>query len=358
VQFVHGSRCVAKAETDPEHFSTEVQYYQQVAASQDALQEIMPRLIQVKENPRVMLLEDLTRLVRTNDLACAVMDVKLGVRSFRADVSNVPKPEYFEKYRACVKDMAPELIDGCWRESGAHSASAASSTNTTSAANHAGIRRLSNLGEDVVKRLESKLDADKAPLARLNSLLGLDDDDGDAHDAPGLQPPSRKSSKSSVDGAGGGVPPASLEQGLLGKRDYLLFRDATTTSAKHGFRLTALTSAAGFDVSQDEARQIHSMDEFKRCVLGFANQGDAKLLRAFCADLQHVLSAMDRSALFPNKDFVGTSLLFLHCAQTGKTAVRWIDFANVGDVSSADHNRIRGGVVNLCGVFEELVLAR
>ena len=55
--------------------------------------------------------------------------------------------------------------------------------------------------------------------------------------------------------------PSCLKDGLLGKRDYLRFRDATTTSAIYGYRLSGLRHG-DYAVSQNEARSIENQDQF------------------------------------------------------------------------------------------------
>jgi hypothetical protein len=183
---------IAKEEVTPEQFDVEVAFYRRVAAEQDALGGVMPALLRLDEDlsPRAMILEDVADLVLDPIPAAAsparvvsayevcVMDLKLGLRSFRADVSNEAKASYFDKFAELRRELGPVRCAEVW----------------------------ASLGQ------------------------------------PATGPP-------------------ALARGALGKRDYLLFRDATTTSSKHGYRLTALRHS-DFAVSQSDSRTVVAMDGF------------------------------------------------------------------------------------------------
>jgi len=327
--------CVAKSETDAEQFDAEVAFYQVVHSHHDALAAVIPRFIQVNASvkPRVMLLEDLVKLVSKNaqQMPVNIMDVKLGVRSFRQDAPNKAKPEYFAKYAEFTSKMSGAAIEAAW-------ASVASAWWEPAIPMSSAATALST---DVAKLLEPASSADQAAktaLSRLPSLMGLNDEE-----AAALLPITSPAPK---------LPP-SLAGQALGKRDYLLFRDATTTSATQGYRLTACTAGA-FAVSQAESRLVASPEQFVDVMRKFTSDGDSAVVTSFLADLRAVREALEASVVFPKYDFVGTSLLFLYCPANGKTAVRWIDFANVTSPVSDDANGIRLGIERLQGVLESL----
>jgi len=146
-----------------------------------------------------------------------------------------------------------------------------------------------------------------------------------------------------------------LTSELLGKRDYLLFRDATTTSASEGYRLTACTSGS-YSVSQADARLVSSVDDFRKIMTKFTNQGDNEVIKSFLHDLHKIKQCILASNIFSKYDFVGTSLLFLYSPDNGKTAVRWIDFANVTQPVSSDRNGVVHGIDQLSNLLKSLLV--
>lgn len=73
----------------------------------------------------------------------------------------------------------------------------------------------------------------------------------------------------------------------------------------------------------------------------------------FRQQLEEVLDAIAQSALFPNYEIIGSSLLFMHCG--ANAAIRWIDFANTIEKPCGDENGIRKGIENLKIVFDQLI---
>lgn len=149
--------------------------------------------------------------------------------------------------------------------------------------------------------------------------------------------------------------PESLKDGLLGKRDYLRFRDATTTSALHGYRLTGLRHG-DYSISQNEARSIESQEQFAEKVERFLwtpNGFNVQVALRFRNQLDQIIQAISDSQIYPNYEIIGSSLLFIHSAQN--TAIRWIDFANSIKKPAQDENGIRTGIQNLQTVFDDLI---
>ena len=105
----------------------EVAFYRRVADESDALMSVMPTLLRVEDNvsPRALILEDVSNLVISPLPAAAggdavsaheicVMDIKLGYRSFKQNVSNEPKRSYFEKYMQFKDDLSPTRVLKVW----------------------------------------------------------------------------------------------------------------------------------------------------------------------------------------------------------------------------------------------------
>ncbi|KAH9260862.1 hypothetical protein BASA81_001329 [Batrachochytrium salamandrivorans] len=144
-------------------------------------------------------------------------------------------------------------------------------------------------------------------------------------------------------------------QRVLGKRDYLEFRDASTTSKECGFRLTALKHGE-FSVSQDESKTVDSLVEFSKVMERFlySTRGtfDSELCAGFIEELHTVLECFQDSEVFTKSDFVGTSLLFVHC--NGVPVIRWIDFANVTSLKQ-ENGEDGNGVVFGCRLIMQVL---
>jgi len=144
------------------------------------------------------------------------------------------------------------------------------------------------------------------------------------------------------------------------KSDYLLFRDATTTSSKYGYRLTAVHHEE-FSVSQSESRSVIALEGFIKYLDKFLvgpNGFDEELAAGYIEEIQMILAKFRESKIFSEYDFVGTSLLLMHC--NGVPAVRWIDFANVtkapGLGASPDGNGLIDGILGLLSVLDGLII--
>lgn len=150
--------------------------------------------------------------------------------------------------------------------------------------------------------------------------------------------------------------PPSLKGGKLGKRDYLSFRDATTTSHELAFRLTALKHG-DYKVTQSDSRSIETRVQFIDCLeryLTGSNGFNTHLAHQFLEQLSDISVAITQSKVFPKYEMIGTSLLFLH--SDGKAAIRWIDFANsIPCEHKNDFNQIPTGINYLQLAIEELV---
>lgn len=149
------------------------------------------------------------------------------------------------------------------------------------------------------------------------------------------------------------------DQRVLGKRDYLEFRDASTTSKECGFRLTALKHGE-FSVSQDESKTVDCLAEFSNVLERFLHSTrgtfDSELCAGFVEELHAVLECFEESQVFPKSDFVGTSLLLVHC--NGVPVIRWIDFANVTRVEEEREGGGEGdgnGVVFGCRLIMQVL---
>jgi len=273
---------IVKKEDKKEQFDIEVAFYKKVwdPKHPDSLRRVMPKLIQVNGtvSPRELVISDASTLVR-NPAASSVnqpvsiMDIKLGIRSFRADCPNDPKPAYYNKYATFEKELSPGRAEEIWA-----------------------------------------------------AVCG---------DPKG---------------------PPCLIDGKLGKRDYLSFRDATTTSRELGFRLTALVHG-DYKVTQHDARVVESKMQFLERLEHFLynEKGfDLEVALKFIHELEEVHRAIAESKVFKNYELVGTSLLFLHC--NGSATIRLIDFANSSPAQVADHNGIVDGVRRLSLAIEELCM--
>jgi len=266
-----------KVEDKPDQFDTEVAFYRKVwgdGTSPDPLSNVMPRLIRVNEDasPRELVISDATRLVSQGYETVSVMDIKLGVRSFRANCENDPKESYFTKFTTFEQDLSPGRAEELWKQ-----------------------------------------------------ICG------------------------SKDG------PRCLRNGKLGKRDYLAFRDATTTSHELGFRLTALVHG-DYRVSQNDSRSLETKTQFLECLEHYLcnEQGfDMGVATQFVDELKAVSLALSKSEVYHQHELVGTSLLFLHC--NGKAAIRWIDFANSMPSEGGDDNGISDGVHRMSLAVQELI---
>ncbi|GBG34188.1 Inositol polyphosphate multikinase [Hondaea fermentalgiana] len=274
---------IIKREDKKEQFDVEVDFYRKAwdPSSPDSLSRVMPRLIRVDEStsPRELVISDATESVRRKSRdpmaneAVSIMDVKLGLRSFRSDCPNEPKSEYYNKYATFETELSPGRAEEIWE-----------------------------------------------------TLVG--DRDG----------------------------PASLSDGKLGKRDYLAFRDATTTSRELGFRLTALVHG-DYRVSQADSRSVETRIQFLEGLEHYLYNEDGFSLdvaEQFVNELSKVQEALSESRLFRRYELVGTSLLFLHA--NGKAAIRFIDFANSTPSDVADRNGVLQGVQRLTMAIEELIM--
>lgn len=136
--------------------------------------------------------------------------------------------------------------------------------------------------------------------------------------------------------------PKALQKGKLGKRDYLSFRDATTTSLELGFRLTALVHG-DYKVSQNESKCIDTKIQFLERLEHFlySERGfDRTIATAFLEQLELIQHAALQSKMFKSHDMVGSSLLFLY--SNDKAVIRWIDFANSTVDNSAGEDNYNG----------------
>jgi len=277
---------VCKEEVNREQFDVEVAFYRRVAAEGDALQAVMPALLRVEDTvtPRALILEDVSNLVvaplpaaageeAVSDHFICVMDVKLGFRSFKSNLSNEPKAAYYGKYLQFRDELSSARVQQVWA-------------------------------------------------------------------SIGVEP----------------TGPESMKKGLLGKRDYLRFRDATTTSSKFGYRLTALRHDE-FNISQAESRSVIALDGFVKVLDRFLvgpNGFDEELAAGYIEEVQNLLGKMRQSALFPKYDIVGSSLLLMHC--NGVPAVRWIDFGSVSEPAPPDGNGLLEGIQGLLSVLDMLII--
>ena len=107
--------------------------------------------------------------------------------------------------------------------------------------------------------------------------------------------------------------PPSIASGVLGKRDYLSFRDASTTSTKACFRLTASKHSRG-GVSQIESKSIGTISEFSGRLGEFLTPSAAAQSRGTTrrdialqlrAELDGVLKAAQSSSLRQSRELVG-----------------------------------------------------
>jgi len=272
---------VVKKEDKPDKFDQEVDFYEKAwnEHETDSLSKVMPNLIRVnqKASPRELVISDAVKLVKIGDSTekVSIMDIKLGVRSFRAVAPNIPETSYHKKYCEFHKQLSAGRREQIW--------------------------------------------------------FGL-----------GLGP----------DG------PKCLSEGKLGKKDYLSFRDGTTTSRELGLRLTALVHK-DYEVSQDVARIIETKEEFVLTLKRFLssqNVVDNSIIKAFIAQLEDIANAINSSKMYPKYDMVGTSLLFLHC--NGRVAIRWIDFANCDLCDTVGDNGILNGIEWLNGTLKDLMTSK
>mmetsp|Transcript_9686 Transcript_9686/g.11629 ORF Transcript_9686/g.11629 Transcript_9686/m.11629 type:complete len:496 (+) Transcript_9686:2-1489(+) len=149
--------------------------------------------------------------------------------------------------------------------------------------------------------------------------------------------------------------PKSLMTGKLGKRDYLSFRDATTTSAKYGFRLTSLKHEH-YTVSQDEARRLALHEDFVLKVARFLSTPygfNLPVAISFLNQLIEIRKIFLISPVFQAYDLVGTSLLFLHSGENA--VIKWVDFAKTSEGASSDHNGIALGIDNLIQDLRDII---
>ncbi len=270
---------VVKVEDKKEQFDTEVQFYLKVRDSDDSMGRVMPKLIAVLDSvsPRELVISDARDLVRDELRSISIMDIKLGVRSFRRDCPNTPKASYYKKFTTLQTSLPPGRCAKMWK-----------------------------------------------------SLVGSEHG------------------------------PESLKSETLGKRDYLGFRDAMTTSKDYGFRLSALVHG-DFLLTIDGARLIGShgqfMEHFEAFLSSSAGVFDVQLAVEFVTELEKVSRSIKDSKLFCDYEMVGTSLLFLHCGR--RAAIRWIDFANANSNAAQRGNQqdsegILKGVSLLSASIEEL----
>ena len=155
-------------------------------------------------------------------------------------------------------------------------------------------------------------------------------------------------------------PPSMLASPpLLGKRDYLAFRDASTTSAVAGFRLTASKHPGG-GVSQVDSKSIATVGEFIVKLGEFlepTSSGTSRreIAMRFAAELSRVHDAAKASDLVASRELVGTSLLLVH--SSSRATIAWIDFANAnkaaGDEKHRDANGILDGIQELRNAVKE-----
>ena len=72
----------------------------------------MPRFIRVSEiaTPRELVISDSRQLVTSNITGdnISIMDIKLGLRSFRHDYQSEPQFAYFTKYDEIIQVLYPE----------------------------------------------------------------------------------------------------------------------------------------------------------------------------------------------------------------------------------------------------------
>lgn len=156
--------------------------------------------------------------------------------------------------------------------------------------------------------------------------------------------------------------PACLTSNKLGKLDYLSFRDGTTTSLRHSFRLTAMSTHSD-KVTQDESRSIETIQDFAGCLGRFVGvqkggkRGHTAVVKALVAELDAVRKATQESELAKSHDLVGASLLLVHC--NGRVGVMMIDFANCTllgeDATGGDSNDIAQGISNMSEALSGLL---
>lgn len=140
--------------------------------------------------------------------------------------------------------------------------------------------------------------------------------------------------------------PAFEAAGAIGKRDYLAYRDRLTTSAAHGFRLTALKHGS-YRVSQAEGRLVRTREAFiRKLALFLTDRYTGSFSPPLCAGFVARLEAFERavrgSSLLRSHTLVGSSLLLLHYGS--QCEVRLVDFANThpGEEDNGVLHGVRG----------------
>lgn len=135
------------------------------------------------------------------------------------------------------------------------------------------------------------------------------------------------------------------------KKDYMTYRDRTSTTSTHGFRITAVRAAHGDEfyavpvcansggvawydaVGRDEA--------ISRSLRYFAHDGvvcHRDVLAFFADEVDRFADALEASAFFASREFVGTSLLFVFDHRRRGMRMKWIDFAHVYEPTRGKKN--------------------
>ena len=105
----------SEIENGKEQFDTEVSFYNKI--KDDALSSICPSLkaIEERKKERTMILSDVRASVSAGGLfKTAMMDLKIGRRSFQRDVSSEHKESYFQKYEEIRSSFSQQELVQLW----------------------------------------------------------------------------------------------------------------------------------------------------------------------------------------------------------------------------------------------------
>jgi 1D-myo-inositol-triphosphate 3-kinase len=133
--------------------------------------------------------------------------------------------------------------------------------------------------------------------------------------------------------------PAEVEAGMVTKTRYMEVRDASSTTGSFGYRVdgTAGYSKSNATVSKQnacgtEAAARKAFQEFA-CFGRNNSQHDrmkfspAEVAESVVEELQKLRSAFEASAFVQHHECIGTSVLIVFDASSGKCRASWIDFA-------------------------------
>lgn len=153
-----------------------------------------------------------------------------------------------------------------------------------------------------------------------------------------------------------GLVPKCLENELLGKKDYLKFRDSSTTSNIYGIRLTCLINKTNnFSILQDESRNIETYEVFKQKLRFHFEKNNSFLIKMVIKQIKQVKKQLKTSKLLAKYILVGSSLLINHTQS--KVIVKLIDFANAAlktDQDFKEDNGILVGIENSVKALSEI----